>query len=139
MREQALDAGIVLRAGGVPFRFPAGPVLGRLLIHVAQLGPLRGAWGKSRGAHWENDDTIIGARHQGTILTVAERKSKFFAAACAKRKTKALVGDALRQCMGPHKQRCSTITFDNGREFAGHAEVGAALRADAFFADPYSS
>lgn len=93
---------------------------------------------RSEIGHWEGD-AIIGARHQGAIVTMAERKSRFFVAACAKRKTKALVGDALRTCMAEHKDRCSTITFDNGREFAGHAAVGGALQATTYFADPYSS
>ena len=29
--------------------------------------------------------------------------------------------------------------FDNGREFSGHGEVGKALGADTYFADPYAS
>jgi len=32
-----------------------------------------------------------------------------------------------------------TITHDNGKEFAGHETIAAALDADCFFADPYSS
>ena len=32
-----------------------------------------------------------------------------------------------------------TITFDNGREFAGHGAIGAALMAAMYFANPYCS
>jgi len=32
-----------------------------------------------------------------------------------------------------------TITFDNGKEFAGHEQIAAALGVDCFFAHPYSS
>lgn len=32
-----------------------------------------------------------------------------------------------------------TITFDNGKEFAGHEKIAKVLKADCYFADPYSS
>ena len=32
-----------------------------------------------------------------------------------------------------------TITSDNGREFAGHEEIAKSLKADFYFAHPYSS
>ena len=41
--------------------------------------------------------------------------------------------------VAPHKSFCRSLTFDNGLEFAGHLEVGSALGAETFFADPYSS
>ena len=93
---------------------------------------------RSELGHWEAD-TVVGARHCGAIVTAAERKSRFFVAASAGRKTKSQVNEGLNRCMGKHKNRCASITFDNGREFAGHGEVGRKLQADTFFADPYSS
>ena len=39
----------------------------------------------------------------------------------------------------PLKDCVHTITADNGREFAGHEQIGAALDADIYFAHPYSS
>jgi len=39
----------------------------------------------------------------------------------------------------PLKSLVHTITFDNGKEFAGHEAIAAALEADYYFADPYSS
>lgn len=93
---------------------------------------------RSALGHWEGD-TIIGARHQGVIATMAERKSRFLVARCAGVKTKSAVGAAVRTAMLPHKARCSTMTFDNGREFAGHEEIAPALDARTFFADPYAS
>ena len=87
--------------------------------------------------HWEAD-TVVGARHCGAIVTAAERKSRFFVAASAGRKTKAQLNEALNRCMGKHKSRCESITFDNGREFSGHGEVGGKLKAGIFFADPYA-
>ena len=82
---------------------------------------------------------MVGARHKGVIVTIAERKSRFLEGAVAGRKTKPQVSDAVLRCMRKHKARCKSITFDNGREFAGHGEVGGKLNAGTFFADPYSS
>ena len=93
---------------------------------------------RSETGHWEGD-TVIGARHQGVFVTVAERKTRYLAAAVAGRKTKRQVSDAMMRCMRKHKARCHSITFDNGREFSGHGEVGRKLSAGTFFADPYSS
>ena len=39
----------------------------------------------------------------------------------------------------PHKRKCHTITLDNGKEFAQHEKVAAALKADIYFANPYCS
>ena len=93
---------------------------------------------RSELGHWEGD-TVTGARHKGVIVTVAERKTRFLEASVAGRKTKPQVSDAMMRCMRKHKARCESITFDNGREFAGHGEVGRKLSAGTFFADPYSS
>ncbi len=43
------------------------------------------------------------------------------------------------QCMAGHKTQCQSLTFDNGKEFTDHAEVGKALQVDTFSAHPYSS
>ena len=39
----------------------------------------------------------------------------------------------------PFSEFVLTITADNGREFAGHREFGAALGGDVYFARPYHS
>ena len=39
----------------------------------------------------------------------------------------------------PHKDKCHTITLDNGKEFAGHESIAAELQASVYFAHPYSS
>ena len=46
---------------------------------------------------------------------------------------------ALIRLLEPIKDRVHTITADNGKEFAGHAEVAAALGLDYYFARPYHS
>ena len=69
---------------------------------------------RSETGHWQGD-TVVGAKHKDVIVTLAERKSRFLAAAVAGRKTKAQVSDAMMRCMRKHKARCESITFDNGR------------------------
>lgn len=98
----------------------------------------RAADDRARDGDWECD-TVVGARHRGVFATAADRRSRFFVAAYAGRKTKAAVGAALQRCLAPHKGRCRTLTFDNGLEFAGHLALGEALGAETYFADPYSS
>ena len=39
----------------------------------------------------------------------------------------------------PLADRIETITYDNGKEFASHAEIVAALGAKSYFAKPYHS
>jgi transposase, IS30 family len=39
----------------------------------------------------------------------------------------------------PYLDKTLTITADNGKEFAGHEKIKAALNADVYFAHPYRS
>jgi IS30 family transposase len=41
--------------------------------------------------------------------------------------------------LGPHKAQCHTVTFDNGKEFAGHEAIAVHLQAAVDFAHPYHS
>jgi hypothetical protein len=36
----------------------------------------------------------------------------------------------------PHKHKCHTVTFDNGKEFAEHETIAAELNADVLFRPP---
>ena len=93
---------------------------------------------KSRVGDWEVD-TIIGAGHQGVIVSAVDRMSKYTLLQGVERKTKVLVGDAPVSQFEPVKDFVLTVTADNGKEFAGHREVAAALDADIYFARPYHS
>ena len=68
-------------------------------------------------------DPIIGKGHHGAVLTVVDRKSKYAWLAAAT--TRELI-----RLLEPLKGRLRTITADNGKEFAGHTEVAAALDLD---------
>lgn len=88
--------------------------------------------------HWEGD-TIIGAANQGALVTLVERKTGFTLIAKVKFKTAALVGKACVDLLKPYQPWVKTITFDNGKEFANHAAIDAALDSITYFAEPYSS
>jgi IS30 family transposase len=85
-------------------------------------------------------DTIIGAQHQGALLTLVDRKSKLTLISKLKNKTAQGVVDAIRECLDrlPYAM-AKTMTFDNGKEFSMHEVIGAQNRIQCFFATPYRS
>ena len=93
---------------------------------------------KSRIGDWEGD-TIIGAKHQGAIVSYVDRYSKFTLLKKLEYKEAALVLAATVEKMKVLPHKVETITFDNGKEFARHQEIGMALNACVYFAKPYRS
>ena len=93
---------------------------------------------KSRVGDWEVD-TIIGAKHQGALVSVVDRASKFTFLEHVTGKTASAVGDAIWLCLMPVLALVHTITADNGKEFAGHQLLAKKLSALFFFATPYHS
>ena len=93
---------------------------------------------KRRYGDWEAD-TIIGARHQGAILSVVERKSKLTRLRKLESKSAAEVKDATIELLAPFKGRVHTITVDNGKEFVQHEAIAAALEASIYFSHPYAA
>jgi transposase, IS30 family len=84
-------------------------------------------------------DTMMGKNHQGAIVTLVDRRSRYTFAKQVNFKTSDLVGQAVIDLLRPHKKRCHTLTFDNGKEFADHAFIGKCLDAKVYFAHPYCS
>lgn len=93
---------------------------------------------KSRIGDWEGD-TVIGKNHRGALVTLAERKSRYILAAQVPGKQASGVTAAVTRLLRPHKGKCYTMTFDNGKEFAEHETIAAELDADVYFAHPYHS
>jgi IS30 family transposase len=93
---------------------------------------------KSRIGDWEGD-TIIGAKHQGVIVTYVDRHSKFALFKKLRNKEASLVIAATLEKMKGLPHKVETITFDNGKEFAGHQEISIALNTCCYFAKPYHS
>lgn len=127
-----------LRHGGKKYNKRKGKHTWRGIIHgrvdIDQRPAIVGE--KSRIGDWEGD-TIQGAGHQSALLSHVERTSKFtrlhkLHAATAPSTTAAAVQD-----LRVDKDKVLTITYDNGKEFAGHARITELLNAPVFFAKPY--
>lgn len=84
-------------------------------------------------------DTIIGANHQGAIVSIVERKSMLTRLQFISNKTSEQTSNATIQLLNPIKKYVHTITSDNGKEFAGHEIITQKLEAQMFFATPYHS
>ena len=93
---------------------------------------------KSRIGDWEVD-TMIGSHHKGVILTLVERRSKYMVACPLNDKSETVVTNAVIGLLKPLQKRVFTITGDNGKEFAGHEKIAKNLKANFYFAHPYSS
>lgn len=93
---------------------------------------------RKRIGDWEAD-TIIGKNHRQAIVSIVERKTGLTLIHKVERKTAKEVGQAMIDLLKPYQKRVHTITSDNGREFAGHEGIAKILKADFYFAHPYSS
>lgn len=72
-------------------------------------------------------------------MTLVERKSGYALIAKVINKTADLVGSAIITKLSPLAPIVKTITFDNGKEFAGHGKIDAALNSTTYFADLFAS
>jgi len=93
---------------------------------------------RSRIGDWEAD-TVIGKNHRQAIVSIVERKTGFTLIQKVERKTAQAVSQAMIGLLKPYRKKVRTITSDNGKEFAGHEEIAKKLKADFYFAHPYSS
>ena len=89
--------------------------------------------------HRLEGDTIVGARQQGAIVSLVDRKSKFTLLKQVNRKDSTSVRDAIIAKLKPHKKHVLTITYDNGCEFVKHDDVNAEIGCDSYFCTPYHS
>lgn len=93
-----------------------------------------GAINRSRLGHWEGD-TMYG--NKGHVVTLVDRKSRFFAARKVTRKSKRQVNQALTNMINVHQVK--TLTLDNGSEFHGYKDVEERTGSTVYFAAPYAS
>jgi len=87
---------------------------------------------------WEGD-LIVGKGHKGFLLTYVDRCSKLIKIGLLSFKEAQHVVKSTKELLGKIKRKVKTITFDNGGEFAHHAQITEALGANIYFANPYSS
>jgi transposase, IS30 family len=88
--------------------------------------------------HWEGD-LVVGAGATGYLVTLVERVTRFTLTGWSRTKEAGEVTAVIIGLLAGVGVACTGITFDNGKEFARHAEIAAALKADVFFARPYHS
>ncbi len=93
---------------------------------------------KQRLGDWELD-TIIGAKHQGAVVSAVDRSSKYCVPSKIPDKSAIHVTNALSKRLGDNKIAVLIMTADNGKEFAGHEAIAIALGANFYFAKPYHS
>ena len=92
---------------------------------------------KSRLGDWEAD-TIIGKSHQGAVVSLVDRKSKFTRLKRVENKTSCVVTGAIVELLSSGVPK-KTVTFDNGKEFSSHEKISLSVGVDCFFAKPYHS
>ncbi len=93
---------------------------------------------RAQVGHWEFD-TIVGPNQASSVLTGVERKSGLVLMALLADRSAATACAAMLSLLAPLAHRVKTVTTDNGREFALHERVDAAIGCKSYFCDPYSS
>lgn len=94
---------------------------------------------RSRIGDWEGD-TVEGRKGSGFIATHVERKSRYTVAVKVDDKSADTVTMATLEAMTKlPPEKIKTMTFDNGKEFAGFKELEQGLNMTSYFARPYHS
>ena len=88
---------------------------------------------RSAFGHWEAD-TVVGKRGSSCMITLTDRKSRFLLLRKVAKKNSALVRDGIVELLSQLPQdKVASITPDQGKEFARHAEVTEALGGVPFY------
>ena len=89
--------------------------------------------------HWEGD-TVVGKSHSSFVASHVERKSRYLLVGRTDDKSADSMNATTRRLFRkiPLSKR-KTMTFDNGKEFAGFKALEKAVGFCCYFADPYSS
>ncbi len=83
-------------------------------------------------------DTVIGANHQGGLVTYVDKASKFLLVGLIKNRTASHVTQISVELFQHFAEgKVKTVTFDNGKEFSNHETLGEAIGAKCYFAKPY--
>lgn len=93
---------------------------------------------RKRLGDWEVD-TLVGKGHRGALVSLVERKSRYTLLQPVSQRLANLVADATISVLQPFADLVHTITGDNGKEFAEHVRIAETLKANFYFAHPYSA
>lgn len=86
-------------------------------------------------------DTMVGAQHRGSIVSLVDRGSKLTWLDKVVRPTAREVSQSICHRLSEFGRRglLHTTTSDNGGEFSGHLEIAQRLNCSHYFATPYHS
>lgn len=85
-------------------------------------------------------DTIIGKNHKGAIVTINDRATGMLTMKRIDKKEASITRKAIIELLEPWMPfNLSTMTADNGKEFAEHERISEQLGIDVYFAHPYHS
>lgn len=84
-------------------------------------------------------DTVIGANHQGVLLTLVDRTSRLAIIEKLENKSADLTEKAIVSSVKAMDSPVTSITFDNGKEFSNHENISKETDVPIYFAHPYSS
>ena len=93
---------------------------------------------RERLGDWEID-TLVGKGHRGALVSLVERKSRYTLLQPVLQRLANLVAEATISLLHPFADLVHTITADNGKEFAEHVRIAETLKANFYFAHPYSA
>jgi IS30 family transposase len=93
---------------------------------------------RERLGDWEID-TLVGKGQRGALVSLVDRKSRYTLLQPVTQRLADLVADATISVLRPFADFVHTITGDNGKEFAEHVRIAEALKANFYFAHPYSA
>jgi IS30 family transposase len=99
------------------------------------------ATARDRVGHCEGD-TVHGRRTNACLTTLVERKTRYtMIRRCRNRRARTVTRAAAEALLAtlPSPALRRTMTFDNGSEFARHAELTRVTGVACFFANPYSA
>ena len=91
---------------------------------------------RKRVGDWEAD-LVCGTGASGYLVTLVERVSRRVLIGYTQTKTASEVTSEILRML--KNEVVETITFDNGKEFAGHERIAAELGCQCYFAKPYHS
>ena len=94
---------------------------------------------RQQAGHWEGD-TVVGRPGEAVLATYVERKSRYLVSFKMPSRHAAPMAAATVRHLGRkiHPRLRATVTFDNGKEFAGFKSMQVRLGLRAYFADPHS-
>lgn len=82
-------------------------------------------------------DTIVGAHHQSSVITLAERLTKLIITLKPKSRGAIDVGERIKEWLGNvPKNLFKSITFDCGKEFSNWKDISNENDVDIYFCDP---